>query len=138
MLNITLPDGSQRQYPGPVTVAEVAASIGAGLAKAALGGRVEGQLVDTSFTITQDARLAIVTAKDADISVKFKPVSGKDDQAAGIVWRYADKNNYYIVRANALEDNVVLYIVKNGSRVDLPLKGKGKTYGAKVPPIVPR
>ncbi|NCW41102.1 MAG: TGS domain-containing protein, partial [Betaproteobacteria bacterium] len=47
MLNITLPDGSQRQFPGPVTVAEVAASIGAGLAKAALGGRVEGQLVDT-------------------------------------------------------------------------------------------
>jgi threonyl-tRNA synthetase len=66
MLNITLPDGSQRQFPGPVTVAEVAASIGAGLAKAALGGRVEGQLVDTSHTITQDARLAIVTAKDAD------------------------------------------------------------------------
>jgi len=66
MLNITLPDGSQRQFPGPVTVAEVAASIGAGLAKAALGGRVEGQLVDTSHTITGDARLSIITAKDAD------------------------------------------------------------------------
>ncbi|MDI3511974.1 MAG: threonyl-tRNA synthetase [Betaproteobacteria bacterium] len=66
MLNITLPDGSQRQFPGPVTVAEVAASIGAGLAKAALGGKVHGKLVDTSYQITEDAPLAIVTAKDAD------------------------------------------------------------------------
>lgn len=74
-----------------------------------------------------------VNATDADISVKFKAVSGKDDQAAGLVWRYRDENNYYIVRANALEDNVVLYIVKNGQRTDLPLKGKGKTYGAKAP-----
>ena len=66
MLNITLPDGSQRQFPGPVTVAEVAASIGAGLAKAALGGKVDGKLVDTSFQISRDSMLSIVTAKDAD------------------------------------------------------------------------
>ena len=66
MLNITLPDGSQRQFPGPVTVAEVAASIGSGLAKAALGGKVDGKLVDTSYLLEQDAALAIVTAKDAD------------------------------------------------------------------------
>jgi threonyl-tRNA synthetase len=66
MLNITLPDGSQRQFPGPVTVAEVAASIGAGLAKAALGGKINERLVDTSFQITGDAPLAIITAKDAD------------------------------------------------------------------------
>ena len=66
MLNITLPDGSQRQFPGPVTVAEVAASIGSGLAKAALGGKVDGRLVDTSYLLEQDAALAIVTAKDAD------------------------------------------------------------------------
>jgi threonyl-tRNA synthetase len=71
MVQITLPDGSQRQYPGPVTVAEVAQSIGAGLAKAALAGRVkldgkDAKLVDTSFCIEQDARLDIVTAKDAD------------------------------------------------------------------------
>ena len=66
MLNITLPDGSQRQFPGPVTVAEVAASIGTGLAKAALGGKVNGKLVDTSYQITGDAPLAIVTAKDPD------------------------------------------------------------------------
>jgi len=63
---ITLPDGSKREYPQPLTVADVAASIGAGLAKAALAGRVDGQLVDTSCLITQDAQLAIVTEKDAD------------------------------------------------------------------------
>ncbi|MDO9451099.1 MAG: threonine--tRNA ligase [Rugosibacter sp.] len=63
---ITLPDGSKREYPQPLTVAEVAASIGAGLAKAALAGRVDGQLVDTSYLINQDAQLAIVTEKDAD------------------------------------------------------------------------
>ena len=66
MPNITLPDGSQRQFAAPVTVAEVAASIGAGLAKAALAGKVDDQLVDTSFCIERDARLSIVTAKDAD------------------------------------------------------------------------
>ena len=66
MLNITLPDGSKREFSGPVTVAEVAASIGAGLAKAALGGKVDGQLVDTSYRIDADAQLAIVTGKDAD------------------------------------------------------------------------
>jgi len=63
---ITLPDGSQRTYPHPVTVAEVAASIGAGLAKAALAGKVDGRLVDTSFSIDRDASLAIVTDRDAE------------------------------------------------------------------------
>ena len=66
MLNITLPDGSRREFPGPVTVAEVAASIGAGLAKAALAGKVDGRLVDTSHRIDADAALAIVTDRDAD------------------------------------------------------------------------
>lgn len=66
MLNITLPDGSQRQFPGPITVAQVAASIGAGLAKATLGGKLNDALVDASCEITQDATLSIVTAKDAD------------------------------------------------------------------------
>lgn len=63
---VTLPDSSKREYPQPVTVAEVAASIGAGLAKAALAGRVDGRLVDTSHLVDQDAQLAIVTDKDAD------------------------------------------------------------------------
>ncbi|MDP2107811.1 MAG: TGS domain-containing protein, partial [Rhodocyclaceae bacterium] len=61
---ITLPDGSQRTYPQPPTVAEVAASIGAGLAKAALAGNVDGKLVDTAHRIGQDASLAIITDKD--------------------------------------------------------------------------
>jgi threonyl-tRNA synthetase len=66
MVQITLPDGSLREFPGPVTVAEVAASIGAGLAKAALGGKVNGQLVDTSFSMSSNSQLAIVTAKDPE------------------------------------------------------------------------
>jgi sterol desaturase/sphingolipid hydroxylase (fatty acid hydroxylase superfamily) len=73
-----------------------------------------------------------IKAKDADISVKFKPVAGKKDQAAGLVWRYRDKDNYYVVRANALENNVVLYKVENGKREDLPLKGAGRTHGKQV------
>ncbi|HBN15126.1 MAG TPA: threonine--tRNA ligase, partial [Pseudohongiella sp.] len=63
---ITLPDGSQRSFEQPVTVAQVAESIGAGLAKAALAGRVDGTLVDTSYTIANDAELAIVTDRDED------------------------------------------------------------------------
>lgn len=74
-----------------------------------------------------------LTATDVDVSVKFKPISGKKDQAAGIVWRYKDNNNYYVVRANALENNVVLYQVESGKRTDLPLKGEGRTYGKKTP-----
>ena len=66
MISIQLPDGSKREFPAPVTVAEVAASIGAGLAKAALAGRVDGQLVDTSHRIDASATLAIVTDKDPD------------------------------------------------------------------------
>jgi hypothetical protein len=71
------------------------------------------------------------TCKDVDVNVRYKPISGKEDQAAGIVWRYQDQNNYYIVRANANENNVVLYRVENGVRTDLPLVGKGRTYGTK-------
>jgi threonyl-tRNA synthetase len=66
MVHVTLPDGSVREFPQPLTVAEVAASIGAGLAKAALGGKVDGRLVDTSHVIDADARVAIVTDKDPD------------------------------------------------------------------------
>ena len=63
---IRLPDGAERRFDHPVTVAEVAASIGAGLAKAALAGRVDGRLVDTAFSIDKDASLGIVTERDAD------------------------------------------------------------------------
>lgn len=70
-------------------------------------------------------------ATDVDLSVRFQPVSGQVDQAAGLVWRYRDANNYYVVRANALEDNVVLYKMENGKRSDLPVKGVGRSYGVK-------
>jgi len=63
---ITLPDGSQRRFDAPVSVADVAADIGPGLARAALAGRVDGRLVDTSQVIDTDAQLAIVTARDED------------------------------------------------------------------------
>jgi len=66
MIHITLPDGSQREFPAPVTVAEVAASIGSGLAKAALAGKIDGKVVDTSYQITADSPLSIITAKDAE------------------------------------------------------------------------
>ena len=66
MISIRLPDGSQREFDAPVTVAQVAASIGAGLAKAALAGKVDGALVDTSHLISHNADLAIITDKDAD------------------------------------------------------------------------
>ena len=66
MPQVSLPDGSTRNFASPVTVAEVAASIGAGLAKAALAAKVDGQMVDTSHVIEGDVRLAILTAKDVD------------------------------------------------------------------------
>jgi len=66
MPNITLPDGSVRSYDAPLTVAEVAASIGAGLARAALAGKVDGKEVDTSYLIDRDVQLAIITERDAE------------------------------------------------------------------------
>src|SRR5713101_3244488 len=55
--------------------------------------------------------------KDGFVEVKFKPVAGKEDQAGGVIWRVQDANNYYISRANALEDNVTIYHTINGKRV---------------------
>ena len=55
--------------------------------------------------------------KDGFVEVKFKPVSGKEDQAGGVVWRAKDADNYYIARANALEDNVTIYHTIKGKRV---------------------
>lgn len=72
------------------------------------------------------------TLKNGAVSVRFKAVSGTVDQAAGLIWRFRDADNYYIVRANALEDNVVLYKVEKGERVSLAPKGTpSKTYGVK-------
>jgi len=70
--------------------------------------------------------------RDVTVSVRFKTISGTRDQGAGLAWRFRDANNYYIVRANALENNVVLYKVQDGKRISLAPKGTPeKTYGAK-------
>ncbi len=71
MPRITLPDGSARDFDGAVTVHQVAASIGPGLAKAALAGRVDGRLVDISHVLDRDAALAIVTARDEDDALEL-------------------------------------------------------------------
>jgi threonyl-tRNA synthetase len=63
---ITLPDGSQREFAQPVTIAEIAQSIGAGLARAALAGKVDGNLVDTSYRIETDAQVGIITDRDPE------------------------------------------------------------------------
>ena len=73
--------------------------------------------------------------KNVELTVRLKGVNGKIDQGGGFVWRFADLDNYYVVRANPLEDNVVLYKVEKGKRTDLPLIGKGKTYGVEVAPL---
>ena len=71
--------------------------------------------------------------KDGFVEVKFKPVSGKEDQAGGVIWRVKDANNYYISRANALEGNVVLYKTVNGKRTPLDIIGRKGGYGVKEP-----
>ena len=73
--------------------------------------------------------------RDGFVEVKFKAISGTEDRAGGIVWRARDANNYYVVRANALEDNVVLYKTVNGARSSLDLVGQKGGYGVKT--IVP-
>jgi hypothetical protein len=76
--------------------------------------------------IKDDANL-----KDGFVEVKFKPISGKEDQAGGVIWRCKDKDNYYIARANALEDNVVLYKTVKGKRSSLDIVGRKGGYGVK-------
>ncbi len=73
-----------------------------------------------------------ISKKDMTLSVRLKGVTGHHDQGGGLIWRFTDKNNYYVVRANPLENNVVLYKVEQGKRTDLPLVGKGRTYGVDV------
>jgi hypothetical protein len=73
-----------------------------------------------------------VSLKDGFVEVKLKPVSGKEDQAGGVIWRAKDTDNYYICRANALEDNVVLYKTVQGKRSSLDIVGRKGGYGVKV------
>jgi hypothetical protein len=78
--------------------------------------------------IKEDTKL-----KDGFVEVRFKLVSGKEDKAGGVIWRAKDKDNYYICRANALEDNVVLYRTVRGMRSELPIVGRKGGYGVKEP-----
>lgn len=97
------------------------------------GGRVLAQ-ISTDRT-SQRFPLAIFSARnviDGEVRVRFKAVSGRVDQAAGLVWRYTDEDNYYVVRANAREDNVVLY-VENGERTSLAPVGHPGEYGVDHP-----
>ncbi len=71
--------------------------------------------------------------KDGFVEAMFKAVAGSQDRAAGLVWRARDANNYYVVRANALEDNVVLYKTVNGARGPLDVVGRKGGYGIAVP-----
>jgi hypothetical protein len=71
--------------------------------------------------------------KDGFVEVKFKAIEGSEDRAAGLVWRARDANNYYVVRANALEDNVVLYKTVGGTRIPLEIVGRTGGYGVDVP-----
>ncbi len=73
--------------------------------------------------------------KNVELNVRIKGIKGEMDQGGGFVWRFIDADNHYIVRANPLEDNVVLYKMENGKRTDLPLIGKGRTYGVDVEPL---
>lgn len=70
--------------------------------------------------------------QDGFVEVRFKTLSGRGDQAAGVVWRFADKDNYYVCRANALEDNVVLYKVEKGKRSSLDIVSRRGGYGVEV------
>src|SRR3954453_21260520 len=71
--------------------------------------------------------------KDGFIEIKFKAVAGSEDRAAGVVWRAKDANNYYVARANALEDNFVLYKTVNGVRSALGIAGRKGGCGVSVP-----
>jgi hypothetical protein len=76
---------------------------------------------------------ANANVKDGHVETKFKAVSGKEDQAAGVIWRFKDPDNYYICRANALEGNIVLYKVEKGKRSSLDIVGRKGGYGVKEP-----
>jgi len=74
-----------------------------------------------------------VTLRDGFVETRFKPLAGVKDQAGGVVWRWRDADNYYLCRANALENNVVLYKVQNGRRSSLDIVGRTGGYGVGTP-----
>jgi hypothetical protein len=102
----------------------------------------EDSAVSSPYVLKQSGEATFCWAAKTDVKiadgfaeVRFKPVGGREDQAGGIVFRFQDANNYYVVRGNALEDNVVAYKTVNGKRTSLPVKGRMFGYGfdAKIP-----
>lgn len=75
--------------------------------------------IDPSETRSPLAILNDPSTRDADVSVRLKPVSGRDGLAGGVVWRYHDENNYYLVRANAIQNTVEVFKVENGRRIPI-------------------
>ena len=96
-------------------------------------GKILKQSGNATYPLALKAGSAI---RDGFLEMKFKAISGKQDRAAGLVWRAKDADNYYVVRANALEDNVVLYKTVRGQRLELDIVGRKGGYGTKasVPP----
>jgi len=93
----------------------------------------QGKVLKQSGTATYPLALKNATSiKDGFVEVKFKPISGAEDRAGGLVWRAKDADNYYVVRANALEDNVVLYKTVNGVRSSLDIVGRRGGYGVNI------
>jgi hypothetical protein len=94
----------------------------------------KGKVVRQSGRATYPLLLKTGTnVKDGFVEVHFKAISGSEDRAGGIVWRAKDADNYYVVRANALEDNVVLYKTVNGTRSALDIVGRKGGYGVRAP-----
>ena len=94
----------------------------------------KGQVLKQSGKATYPLALKQGTRiKDGFVEVRFKAIAGSEDRAAGLVWRAKDANNYYVVRANALEGNVVLYKTVEGKRSALDIVGRNGGYGVKVP-----
>ncbi|GMV83600.1 MAG: hypothetical protein AMXMBFR7_47840 [Planctomycetota bacterium] len=96
------------------------------------GARVVAQLSDDST----NARYPHLVredfmARNVDLSVRFRTISGEADASGGLVFRYRDRDNYYVVRANSLEGNVVAYKTENGKRGNIGVRGKGDAYGVK-------
>ncbi len=94
----------------------------------------KGKVVKQSGTATYPLLLKTGTSlKDGFVEVRFKAISGGEDRAGGLIWRAKDANNYYVVRANALEDNVVLYKTVDGTRNALDIVGRQGGYGVNLP-----
>ena len=97
------------------------------------GGKVVAQL--SADTTNRRYPLLVFEgfeARDVDLEVKFKTISGEVDASGGLLFRYRDDDNYYVVRANSLEDNVVAYKTENGKRSNIGVKGRESAYGVEV------